>query len=70
MCRQCLYAVEALFPEKSDQERVDILWNFTAFPAGSAETIVSQLEEHQRKSWPCRTPDNRAGGAKVSNQTA
>lgn len=46
MCEHCMEALERHFPEMSENEQIDILWNFTAFPAGSAETVDKQLAEH------------------------
>jgi len=52
MCEQCWNTVSKLFPEKSDSERVDLLWNVTAFPAGNPETIARQLREYKEISKP------------------
>ena len=49
MCMQCWYSTQAYLPEVDEEEVMDILWNFTAFPTGSADLITLQLEElHQR----------------------
>ncbi len=44
MCEKCHEAMEKYFGDLSDDEKDAILWGLTAFPAGSAEQIVSQIE--------------------------
>jgi len=46
MCTKCVEALDRHFPDLSGKEQMDVLWEFTAFPAGSAETIERQLAEH------------------------
>jgi len=50
MCEQCLKNLETLLPDNMPwDERVAVLWNNTAFPAGSADTIERQLKEYSEK---------------------
>ncbi len=46
MCKQCVEAVNDIFPELSEKEQMDILWDWTAFPAASPEHIKMQLESY------------------------
>lgn len=43
MCRECFDAVNEVFPDESEDEKMDILWNFTAFPFGNPEQVRKQL---------------------------
>ena len=46
MCQQCVNNLIDLLPDDMAwDERVDVLWGRTAFPAGSAETVERQLKE-------------------------
>ncbi len=47
MCQQCVNNLIDLLPDDmSWSERMDVLWNYTAFPAGSPETVERQLREY------------------------
>ena len=45
MCQKCADAMDKYFPNLTDEEKMDILWNATAFPAGCGETVARQLKE-------------------------
>ncbi|KKL14102.1 hypothetical protein LCGC14_2519130 [marine sediment metagenome] len=46
MCQQCVNNLIDLLPDDMTwDERVDVLWSRTAFPAGNAETVERQLKE-------------------------
>ena len=46
MCQQCYDNLNKLLPnEMSWDDKVNVLWNYTAFPAGGPETIERQLRE-------------------------
>ncbi len=46
MCQQCVNNLIDLLPDEMTwDERMDVLWNQTAFPAGDANTIERQLKE-------------------------
>ena len=50
MCQQCVNNLIDLLPVKMTwDERMDVLWGHTAFPAGSAETVERQLKEFVEK---------------------
>ena len=47
MCQQCANNLIDLLPNDMPwDKRMDVLWNFTAFPAGSAKTVERQLKEY------------------------
>ena len=47
MCQKCVNNLIDLLPDDMPwSERMDVLWNQTAFPAGSAETVERQLREY------------------------
>lgn len=50
MCRMCFERLLHCFPQASSDERMFILWNMTAFPAGDAPHIAKQLTDLSRKS--------------------
>ena len=46
MCQQCVNNLIDLLPDEMTwDERMDVLWNQTAFPAGDANTVERQLKE-------------------------
>jgi hypothetical protein len=45
MCAECYAIVSRFYPQATEAERVDILWNETPFPFGQP----SQIEEALRK---------------------
>jgi len=47
MCQQCVDNLETLLPDDMPWDaKMDVLWNHTAFPAGSADTVEKQLKEY------------------------
>ena len=50
MCEKCVDAMERILPDTLDwEQKMNILWSWTAFPAGSPETIERQLTEHAER---------------------
>ena len=45
MCEKCIEALNRYFPNLSEKEAGDLLWNETTFPFGTAERIVKQLQD-------------------------
>ena len=45
MCAKCLSAVQRYYPELSEADQVELLWEATAFPFSSPEYIEKQLTE-------------------------
>ena len=43
MCQKCLDLVIRFFPDATDRERLDLLWEFTSYPFGDPEKIEEQL---------------------------
>ena len=41
-------ALARFFPEKSDDQRWDVLMNYTCYPFGSAKDILPQIRQHAR----------------------
>lgn len=50
MCRECSLAARELFPELTDNERKDLLWEHTSFPFGSPQEVRKQLVSIGTKS--------------------
>ena len=47
MCQQCLDNLNKYFPDNMPwDKKMDVMWNFTAFPAGGPETIERQLKKY------------------------
>ena len=47
MCQQCVNNLIDLLPDDmSWSARMDVLWSYTAFPAGDADTVERQLKEY------------------------
>jgi hypothetical protein len=44
MCDKCWDAVVEIFPDKTDEEKLDILICYTSFPFGDVEQIKKQLQ--------------------------
>ena len=48
MCEECVKAKAELFPDLTDEEFEEILWEYTCHPAGGYPRIREQLEEYAR----------------------
>lgn len=47
MCQRCVNNLIDLLPNDWPwDKRMDVLWGFTAFPAGDADTVERQLKEY------------------------
>jgi hypothetical protein len=53
MCQICADAVEKYLSHLTKEEQMDVLWNFTAFPAGDGEYTAKQIQRYARnpKRW-------------------
>ena len=49
--------MRAWFPQWTDQERHDVLWNCTAYPCGGKEHVTAQLRALRVKAIRGATPD-------------
>lgn len=47
MCIKCLEAAQEIYPELTEQDRVRLLWEATAFPFAQPEHIRKQLMDHK-----------------------
>lgn len=74
MCEKCTAAVKELFPDKTEEEQVSILWNFTPFPFGTAEEVRAQLqklaESEREASLPTQTSDAQRAASEPHAQTS
>jgi hypothetical protein len=43
MCRECVASARELYPELSENERRELLWEHTSFPFGSPQEVRNQL---------------------------
>ena len=59
MCDECVKAKADLFPDATDEEFGEILWNYTCHPAGGYPQIREQLEEVAADLRAGRSPDDR-----------
>lgn len=50
MCQQCVTTTRELFPDLTNKERLDILWEYTEFPMGDPDRIVEQLHEYAERN--------------------
>jgi len=50
MCVTCFNALQKHFPLLTGEQRVDLAWCCTCFPAGDGEQVEQQLAELERKS--------------------
>jgi len=49
MCDLCLAAFREYFPDGDDELMEFVLWEKTAFPAGSPEQITRQIKEYAQE---------------------
>ena len=52
-----LKLMRAWFPQWTDQERHDVLWNCTAYPFGGLEIVTKQLRKLRARAVAGATPD-------------
>lgn len=57
MCKICAEAVERLFPEFTNDEKMDILWNETAYPFADGPHTERQLIDFARSIVPREAAD-------------
>jgi hypothetical protein len=43
MCRECAVSARELFPELTEEDRQELLWEFTSFPFGNPQEVRQQL---------------------------
>jgi hypothetical protein len=57
MCEKCIEALNRYFPNLSEKEAGDLLWNETTFPFGTAERIVKQLQDLANRAASCQATE-------------
>jgi hypothetical protein len=50
MCRECSLSARELFPELTEDEHRELLWEHTSFPFGSPQEVRAQLAAIGTKS--------------------